>query len=657
MNKSKHSFERNASHPKYRPDIDGIRAVAVLAVVAFHVFPDEFKGGFIGVDIFFVISGFLISSIIYRGMDNNTFSFYDFYSRRIRRIFPSLLCVLAFCIGAGWFILLQDEYRQLGKNLVAGSFFASNFSLLQESGYFNDDAINNPLLHLWSLAIEEQFYILWPLALLLLWKKEKYIPAATILALILSFSLNLHWVSKNQPLSFYSPQSRFWEILFGSLLAWHSIKSEWISSKVGTFIKNKTIITNSASIIGILLITSGFLFISESVKFPGLYALIPTIGATLLILAGPHAWFNKVVLSNKILVWFGVISFPLYLWHWPLISFAHIIESGMPSTGIRMILIAVSIALAWACYYFIEIKIRNGAANLIKTTTLLILMVPVGIMGYFIYSNDGLPLRVEEFTAKSSDYLSQIKTPAYLSNDNCKQIFPKISDNICLLANKKTPDTILFGDSHAMQFYNGLAKIKNSNIGVLGGGWNSAGLNPLIKSISIDDKLYSVQSAIYNYISTDSTIKNVIISCATVVCYDHQKKFKNKLKETLEFFIKKDKNVTFVLDIPSMPFDSKKCLSTRPFNFRENASQQCITTRKFFDDNNKKYRDDVMSVLKNFPSVKVFDPAQYLCDKDYCYAFKNNKFLYMTTGDNSHLSDNGSDFLATSLYQTINRGI
>ena len=153
------------SHPKYRPDIDGLRAIAVLSVVCFHAFPDLLKGGFIGVDIFFVISGFLISTIIFENLDKGTFSFSEFYSRRIKRIFPALLLVLIACYSFGWFALLADEHKQLGKHIAAGAGFVSNFVFWNESGYFDNAAETKPLLHLWTLGIEEQFYIIWPLLL------------------------------------------------------------------------------------------------------------------------------------------------------------------------------------------------------------------------------------------------------------------------------------------------------------------------------------------------------------------------------------------------------------------------------------------------------------------------------------------------------------
>ena len=206
-------------HPKYRPDIDGLRAVAVLSVMMYHAFPATLRGGFVGVDIFFVISGFLISTIIFKGLEKNQFSFVDFYSRRVRRIFPALVVVLLTTFTLGWFILYQDEYRQLGKHIAGGAGFLSNFVLWRESGYFDAAAETKPLLHLWSLGIEEQFYIVFPVFAYLLWKVRLNALSVLTLLGVISFALNLKFVHRDAALTFYMPQTRGWELLIGCALA------------------------------------------------------------------------------------------------------------------------------------------------------------------------------------------------------------------------------------------------------------------------------------------------------------------------------------------------------------------------------------------------------------------------------------------------------
>lgn len=210
----------------WRPDIDGLRALAVFAVFVFHAFPKVpvFKGGFVGVDVFFVISGFLISSIIYTQLEKGTFSFWDFYSRRIRRIYPVLLTVLIACMGFGWFYLLADEYMQLGKHIAGGAGFVSNFVLFFEKGYFDNASATKPLLHLWSLGIEEQFYIFWPLILWLTWKVKKDAMFWVAFAIaIVSMAMNVYWYTSKPEMDFFLPHTRIWELLCGAMLAWGNL--------------------------------------------------------------------------------------------------------------------------------------------------------------------------------------------------------------------------------------------------------------------------------------------------------------------------------------------------------------------------------------------------------------------------------------------------
>src|SRR5688572_242044 len=208
----------------YRPDVDGLRAVAVLAVLAFHAFPNVAPGGFAGVDVFFVISGFLISGIILGDLERGRFSFADFYWRRIRRIFPALVLVLAGCLGLGWLVLLPHEYAQLGKHVVAGAGFIANLAFWHEAGYFDSSAELKPLLHLWSLGVEEQYYLVWPLALFLFRRWPRAMLGMIIGVGAVSFAANLWLVELRPNAAFYLPMTRFWELLVGSALAWFSIK-------------------------------------------------------------------------------------------------------------------------------------------------------------------------------------------------------------------------------------------------------------------------------------------------------------------------------------------------------------------------------------------------------------------------------------------------
>lgn len=456
------------AHPKYRPDIDGLRALAVLSVVLYHAhaFPKVLKGGFIGVDIFFVISGFLISTIIFSGLERGSFSFVDFFCRRIRRIFPALLLVLISCYAFGWFVLLADEYKQLGKHIAAGAGFVSNFVLWKESGYFDAAAQTKPLLHLWSLGIEEQFYIVWPLLLWWAWKKKFNLFTITLVLAFFSFGLNLAKYRVDGVADFYSPKTRFWELLAGALLAYitrHNFqKLTRFSLKLDAWLGQVVyaqppetkgeVLQNVQSIFGALLIALGLTYITKEKPFPGTWAILPVLGTALIIAAGANAWFNRVVLSNRIMVWFGIISFPLYLWHWPLLSFARIIEGEVPTKFIRVIAVVIAIALAWLTYKFIEHPLRFGKNGRIKAYTLASLMIVFGCCGYFTYQKDGLAFRAERFN-KISIAAGEWDYPGELSREKFNEIdfFAQYS--------KGAKTTLFIGDSNIQQYYPRIAEL------------------------------------------------------------------------------------------------------------------------------------------------------------------------------------------------------
>lgn len=374
-------------HPKYRPDIDGLRAIAVLSVVGFHAFPGRVPGGFVGVDIFFVISGFLISTIIIEGIEHGHFNFVEFYARRIRRIFPALLIVLAASLAFGWVALLAGEFRQLGEHVLAGAAFVSNLVLWRESGYFDIDAEAKPLLHLWSLGIEEQYYIVWPFLLWIAAKARLKLLWVAVVIGIMSFALNIRGVDTDPVATFYSPFTRLWELLAGSILAWMAIHHPDPLNRIAGRYRH------AGSLIGLALIVSAILLVNRHSEFPGWWAALPVIGAVLLIAAGPRAWMNRNLLARPLLVWFGLISFPLYLWHWPLLSFGFILENETPSKAYRILAMLTAIVLAWGTYRLIELPVRKNACSRRLAILLLGLMIATGTAGYFVQVQDGLPNR------------------------------------------------------------------------------------------------------------------------------------------------------------------------------------------------------------------------------------------------------------------------
>ena len=378
----------------YRPDIDGLRGVAVLAVVGFHAFPGIVPGGFVGVDVFFVISGFLISSIIFSGIEAGRFSFRAFYARRIRRIFPALAIVLGACLAAGWFLLLAEPFAQLGKHAAGGAGFISNYLLWEEAGYFDEAAETKPLLHLWSLGIEEQFYLLWPLLVFLAHRPGANLLLVTSIVLAASIAANLEGIRRDLVGTFYSPVTRFWELSAGSVLAYASVATA--ASPIAGAARllraraiERTAIRDGLAAIGLALIVVAVFGLDRTRHYPGLWALLPVAGSFLLILAGPSALPNRWLLARRSIVWLGLISYPFYLWHWPLLTFARLIAGGTPPAALRLALLAVALLLSWATYALLERPIRFGPKRAGTVAVLCSVMFLAGGLGYLTYRASG----------------------------------------------------------------------------------------------------------------------------------------------------------------------------------------------------------------------------------------------------------------------------
>jgi peptidoglycan/LPS O-acetylase OafA/YrhL len=367
---------------RYRSDIDGLRAVAVWLVVAFHYFRDEWPGGFIGVDIFFVISGFLITGIVVRELDAEKFSLLAFYNRRVRRIFPALIAVLCAVLLLGWLWLLPSAYAQLSSDVVASAAFSANIALWLKSGYFDIESAKKPLLHLWSLGIEEQFYLAWPLVLMLAARLRLNLLAMAGAIAALSFALNVAMIGKDPIATFYLPFTRAWELLAGGALAMSF-------GRIG----HGEAASNVRAAVGAALIAVAVLLLDPNRAFPGWWALLPVAGGALL-LSAPGAWGCRHLLSNPIFVWFGLISYPLYLWHWPLRVFFTAIKFNELTLIENWLTIGLSIVLAWLTYRFIEIPIRFGRPSPAKVLTLCTGMVVVAIAGIFVVENAGLDFRL-----------------------------------------------------------------------------------------------------------------------------------------------------------------------------------------------------------------------------------------------------------------------
>ena len=423
----------------YRPDIDGLRALAVLAVLAFHAFPKTLTGGFVGVDIFFVISGYLITGILLDALEQGTFGFGWFYARRARRILPALSVVLAASAIFGWFELLPRELMQLCRQIMAAAAFVANFEFWNESSYFDGVAESKPLLHLWSLGIEEQFYLVWPLALWLAWKRRWSLFVLTAAIVVLSFGWGAIEVGLDRTAAFYSPLTRIWELLVGALLAerrWQR-QSNWLSW------------------LGLALVAYAIVWFDKWTLFPGTWALLPVAGTALLI-ASPDSWINRRVFAQPVLVGIGLISYPLYLWHWPLLSFAHVIGVE-DSAAMRATLLAASFVLAGATWLLIERPVRRGAALFPTAIALAGILVTVGLGALTTYRLEGVASRFPERVRALADYRYNFRPGARLGECWLSERDP--ADGFSRDCTKVRPGAktiLLWGDSHAGALYPGL---------------------------------------------------------------------------------------------------------------------------------------------------------------------------------------------------------
>ena len=437
--------------PNYRPHIDGLRAFAVLAVVGFHAFPSLLPGGFIGVDVFFVISGYLISGLIYKELDRGGFDYAKFYRHRIRRIFPALAVVLGATLLFGAWQLFPGAAANLGLQTLAATLFSSNILLWTESGYFDAGSDMKPLLHMWSLGIEEQFYFFWPL--LLGWLGTRKTPRLALLATlgIGSFVLCSVLLTTHPVAAFYLPFSRFWELLVGAALALfvrhragHAAAPRWASEAV--------------SIGGGLLLLIGLLTVRSTQPFPGWRALVPTLGAAAILASGHSSRIGRWLFSNPLAIFFGAISYPLYLWHWPLLTFPNILDGSVSRTG-RIAAVLAAVLLAWLTYRYIESPIRSGAARRMTSKVLCGWMSVVGLAGLAAYGSHGWPqrypvaLRNVALAGQGFDYAVYRERECFLMVDQAPVLAPS-----CVQPKSAIKDRILllWGDSHAASLYPGL---------------------------------------------------------------------------------------------------------------------------------------------------------------------------------------------------------
>lgn len=448
---------RLASRPSaYRPDVDGLRAIAVLAVIGFHAFPTKVSGGFVGVDVFFVISGFLISGIILNDLERDRFSFAGFYARRVRRIFPALGAMLLACAVAGWFVLFPDDFQQLGKHIAGGAAFVANLVALQESGYFDKSAALKPLLHLWSLGVEEQFYLIWPPLLLISWRWRSGPLVCASIILLLSLGANLVLSPVDPSAAFYLPITRFWELMAGALVAIAQSRNGGLAME--SWARSR----DALAAMGMVLVVGSAFLLDGHRTFPGWWALLPTLGGVLLIAAGGSTVTNKRLLSHPLLVHIGLISYPLYLWHWPILVFVRTLHYEEPSRIERALCVVAALALSELTWRYIEKPIRFGSRSPTKAAGVLLSVALAGSLGLAVFVGAGFPYRfppeVQRWARDFKPETVNSEQPAcFLDPGEYPSKFGSTCDGAGPAGTRRV---LVWGDSHAAHLVPGLKQIE-----------------------------------------------------------------------------------------------------------------------------------------------------------------------------------------------------
>ena len=440
----------------YRPDVDGLRAVAVLSVIAFHLHKPLLPGEFLGVDIFFVISGYLISLRVLRELDAGHFSMAEFYRRRAKRIAPAMLVVIAVTLVASQVLLLPEDAQSTEESAVWSLAPLANvyFWLYRDTGYFAPDSRDLPLLHLWSLGVEEQFYLLWPILLRLCHRalRPRWVLAAAVVATGLSFAAGDLLYGRAPSFVYYMLPTRAGEFLLGAMVA--ALVLHGVGRRLAPAPARLLATT------GALLTAASLLMVTEDQPFPGWRAALPTAGVALLIFAGhsSHSLWSRL-LAIRPLVWIGLIAYSAYLWHWPLLSFFHY-GYGKPGRTATACLFVLTMILAWLSYRYVEEPTRRSRASVAQVVTRQYLL-PAGVLvaGAFIALDPtrlGLSLHSEAYTARLSE-VRQERRAAFQLEWVCQRrrlSAADVHDPRCVLGAPApaAPQALLWGDSHAARY-------------------------------------------------------------------------------------------------------------------------------------------------------------------------------------------------------------
>jgi peptidoglycan/LPS O-acetylase OafA/YrhL len=638
---------------KYRAEIDGLRALAVVPVILFHAGFELFSGGFVGVDVFFVISGYLITTILIEDLESQRFSLVNFYERRARRILPALFFVMFVCIPFAWMWMYSAQMKDFSQSLVAVSLFASNILFWREFGdYFDTAAEEKPLLHTWSLAVEEQYYVLFPIFLILAWRfgKNRVFWMIVVMAAISLLLSEWGWRNKATA-NFYLAPTRAWELFAGSITA-------FIVQKQGVQ-KN-----NALALLGLSAIVFSVFFYDETIPFPSVYALVPVLGVVLLVLYADKETLVAKFLSTKVFVGIGLISYSAYLWHQPLFVFARILSEKDPTVLLMGTLSMLSIALAFLSWRFIEKPFRRSEivsrmhiflASLIGMSFFL----SVGLMGHY---KDGYFNYESLNPVVDTSELTNVSLPIYVIGDSHARHLVSGLENLNsgAVVNMSSSGCIPFRnvDRYDFRFEVGACvRTMNAHLDVLKEiGEPSIIILSSMGPVYLDGTTFNGKdkarvTGLGVKLITDYTITN------------HYEVFEIGMRETLnELGSNPNLTTIFALDIPELGIDNGcqnygKQLNILGYELQDflttNVSvESCVVSRDDYERRTRRYKELVSRVLEEFPGIYVFNPTDYFCTTEVCNGILND-FGYLYE-DIDHLSDNGSIYYANSLFNSFN---
>ena len=662
---------------QYRKDIDGLRAIAVLSVLIFHVSPSHLPGGFLGVDIFFVISGYLISLILFQEQSSGSFSYTRFYARRIRRLFPALTIILFATLLFGSFALFADEYKQLGKHAFSAIVFLLNFRLMNEAGYFDIVSDAKPLLHLWSLSVEEQFYLAWPIILVLSRRLCLPLSAMISLCIVLSIGFSFYLATQNLDALFYHPLARFWELLFGAGLAyWHHQRGVDALPSILEGFWGRQLLSLSA----LSALVAAMFFVDDKSPHPGTGSFIP-LAATMLLIASGNGAIGNRFLALAPLVSIGLISYPLYLWHWPLLSYLRIMEGGAPANSLLLAAAIISIVFAGLTYRFIEKPLRNLCNTGPKLVGLGIVMVSLLIVSQVIVAKDGASGR------PSLRYVNEMEAQMVRESrqdDLCLNLFPEGHAPVyCRMQAKSGPMIAIIGDSHAHVLFPGVAELAgqkgygtlllaNSSCPPFEGtvtGRNQTekerctdSIETILETVENNPRISAVVFAsrgpIYltgkGFGPAESNVSIPPISAnsgSSIAAKETPAQvFAQGIENSALRLQSARKTVAYFLQVPELGIPARDCLG-RPLSIMRRNT--CEVGYEEYSRRMMEYRSLIDQVKKRNHALDIIDPEPILCTVENCSGIRDNVLLY---ADDDHLSVKGSELVAPLIVKALKLG-